>query len=206
MNKIKNKLKTIAVCMTLLIISLPIALADELSLNYDSIGNLKSGDGLIRTYDGFNHLVRIQNESGDVLQDFIWHPSEDRIFIKKIHNSSGDVAQRIVYVNENTIKIKNSSGTFYEHYILQDGVIVSQIGTDGNKLAVHNDHLRSVSLLTDSSGSTIEENFFSPCGEPIEGGKETRFDYTGKEYDEDRKTYTWRVGNKKPKGGGWKKI
>jgi RHS repeat-associated protein len=198
MKKTKNKIKIIAIFLALLVISLPIALAEELNPKYDGVGNLISGDGLVRTYDGFNNLVRIQNDSGNVLQDLIWHPSQERVFIKKIYNSSGDVAQRIVYVNENTVKIKNSSGTFYEHQIWQDGVLVSRIDTGGNKFAVHNDHLRSVSLLTDSSGITVEENFFSPCGEPIEGGKETRFDYTGKEYDENTKEYDFNARMYKP--------
>jgi len=57
----------------------------------------------LREYNGLNQLVSIKNDSGDILQEFVWHPQEDRIFIKKIYNESGDVAQRIVYVNENTI-------------------------------------------------------------------------------------------------------
>jgi RHS repeat-associated protein len=206
MSKIKNKIKIIAIFMALLIISLPVALAEELNLVYDGVGNLKSGDSLVRTYDGFNHLVRIQNDSGDILQEMVWHPQEDRVFIKKIYNSSGDVAQRIVYVNENTVKIKNSSGTFYEHYLLQDGVIVSQIDTDGNKQAIHPDILSSANVVTDSNGNILETNFVSPFGEPITGGKETRFDYTGKEYDETTKLHDFKARQYKSEWGRFLQV
>ena len=187
--------------MSVLIVSIPIAIAEELNLVYDGVGNLKSGDGLVRTYDGFNHLVRIQNDSGNILQDFIWHPQEDRIFIKKIYNSSGDVTQRIVYVNGNTVKIKNSSGTFYEHYILQDGVVVSQIDTNGNKQAIHPDILGSASVVTSANGNTLETNFVSPFGEPIQGGETTRFDYTGKEYDATTKLHDFKARQYKSEWG-----
>jgi len=201
MNKIKNKIKVVAILMALLIISLPITLAEELNLNYDGVGNLISGDGFIRIYDGFNHLVQIKNDSGSVLEEFVWHPTEEKILIKKIYNSSNEVAQRIVYINDNTVKIKNSSGTFYEHYILQDGVIVVQRDTDGNKQAIHPDILGSANVVTDSSGNTLETNFVSPFGEPIIGGETTRFDYTGKEYDETTKLHDFKARQYKSEWG-----
>ena len=43
------------------IISLPVIFADELNLQYDSVGNLITGDGFYREYDGFNHLIRIKS-------------------------------------------------------------------------------------------------------------------------------------------------
>src|SRR3989338_2172298 len=97
----------LAIFMTILVLSLPLILAEELNLQYDANGNLISGDGFVREYNGLNQLVQIKNDSGAILEQFIWHPIEEKILIKKIYNSSGDVAQRIVYVNQNTIKIKN---------------------------------------------------------------------------------------------------
>lgn len=109
--------------------------------------------------------------------------------IKKIYNYSGEVAQRIVYINENTVKIKNSSWTFYEHYIYQNEQLITQVNTDGNKRAIHDDYLGSVSLITDSNGNVVENELYSPYGEQIEGGEESRYDYTGKEKDENTGEY-----------------
>ena len=174
----------LAIFMIALVISLPVILAEELNLIYDANGNLVSGDGFVREYNGLNQLVRVKNDSGATLETFVWHPIEEKILIKKIHNSSGDVNQRIVYVNENTVKIKNSSGTFYEHYIYQDGVLVAQRDADGNKQFIHSDHEGSNTLVTDINGNVLENSFYSPFGEILEGGKASRFDYEGKEFDD----------------------
>ncbi len=46
--KPKKYLRRMALFMIALIVSLPVALAEELNLVYDGVGNLKSGDGLVR--------------------------------------------------------------------------------------------------------------------------------------------------------------
>ena len=160
-------------------IAAPIALAEELNLVYDANGNLISGDGFVREYNGLNQLVRVKNDSGATLETFTWHPIEELILIKKIYNSSNEVAQRIVYVNENTVKIKNSSGTFYEHYIYQDGVLVAQRDADGNKQFIHSDHEGSNTLVPDINGNVLENSFYSPFGEILEGGKASNCYYKG---------------------------
>ena len=48
---------------------------------------------------------------------------------------------------------------------------------------LHHDHLGSVSLITDEDGNVLENTWYSPFGEIIQGGKNSRFDYTGKEFD-----------------------
>ena len=64
-------------------IAAPIALAEELNLVYDANGNLISGDGFVREYNGLNQLVRVKNDSGATLETFTWHPIEELILIKK---------------------------------------------------------------------------------------------------------------------------
>ncbi|MBI4010248.1 MAG: hypothetical protein HY361_03610 [Candidatus Aenigmarchaeota archaeon] len=201
MKLISNKLKITAIFMAVLIISIPVIAAEELNLVYDANGNLVSGDGFVREYNGLNQLVRVKNGSGNTLEEFVWHPIEEKILIKKIYNSSNEVAQRITYVNENTVKIKNSSGTFYEHYVYQDGVLVAQRDADGNKQAIHPDIIGSANVVTDSSGNVLETNFVSPFGEPIIGGETTRFDYTGKEYDKLTKEHDFKARQYKSEWG-----
>src|SRR3989344_1703845 len=97
--------------------------AQELNLQYDAVGNLVTGDSFYREYDGFNHLIRIKQgntSSGNISEEFIWHHIEERVFIKKIYWNNQTLRSTIKYLNKNTIKIKNESGTFYEKYIYQD--------------------------------------------------------------------------------------
>jgi len=49
---------------------------------------------------------------------------------------------------------------------------------------MHADHEGSNTLITDINGNVVENTWYSPFGEIIEGGKNSRFDYTGKEKDE----------------------
>ena len=184
--KLNSYLKIIVLALVYLIISLPIIFAEELNLQHDSVGNLVTGDGFYREYDGFNHLIRIKQgnfSSGNVTEEFVWHPIEERVFIKKIYWNNQTLRSTIKYLNKNTIKIKNESGTFYENYVYQDDILVAQVDANGNKQAVHNDHLGSVSLITNSSGDVIENEFFSPYGEHLTPILNSRFSFTGKEFD-----------------------
>ena len=47
--------------MILLVVSLPIAFAVELSLIYDANGNLVTGDGKYRGYNSLNELFKVHN-------------------------------------------------------------------------------------------------------------------------------------------------
>jgi hypothetical protein len=45
-----------ACCVALFVVMLPLCLASELHLIYDANGNLVTGDGKYRVYNGFNQL------------------------------------------------------------------------------------------------------------------------------------------------------
>ena len=184
--KLNNYLKLIVSILVYLIISLPIIFAQELNLQYDAVGNLVTGDNFYREYDGFNHLIRIRQantSSGNITEELIWHPIEERVFIKKVYWNNQSLRSTIKYLNKNSIKVRNESGTFYENYIYQDDILVAQRDANGNKQAIHNDHIGSVSLITDSSGAVIENSFFSPFGEQITPVMDSRYSFTGKEFD-----------------------
>ena len=81
--------------------------------------------------------------------------------------------------------IKNESGTFYENYIYQDDILVAQRDANGNKQALHNDNLGSVSLITDSTGNVVENEFYSPFGESlVSNNAEKNKLYTGQFKDD----------------------
>lgn len=112
----------------------------------------------------------------------MWHPTEERILIKDIFES-GVLDQTIIYVSDEFIRIENASGNFTEKYVFQDGILVAQVNTNGQKEFVHNDHLGSVGVITDNSGTVLDEYFYSPFGEEIEGDV-SRYGYEGQEKDE----------------------
>ena len=98
--KLKHFVAGIAILMIFLIVSMPICFATELSLSYDSNGNLVTGDGKYRTYNSLNQLYRVyngSNTSGTLLYEFKYHPIEERVLVKKSYNSSGSVVETVYY-------------------------------------------------------------------------------------------------------------
>src|SRR3989338_5409740 len=109
--KLNSHLKIIVSVLVYLIVSLPFVFAQELNLQYDPVGNLVTGDGFYREYDGFNHLLRIRlgNTSiGNISEEFIWHPLQEKIFIKQVYFNNGTFKEKVTYLNKNSVKIENS--------------------------------------------------------------------------------------------------
>ncbi len=169
----------------------------------DANGNLITGDSFYREYNELNQLIRIRQgntSSGAILEEFIWHPIEERVLVKDVF-SNGVLNYSIYYVNKNYVHIENSSGNYTEKYIYQEGNLVAQVTTDGQKQFIHNDHLSSVTLITNASGNVVENSFHSPFGEIIEGGKASRFDYTGKEFNSVTQDYDYNARRYNPNWG-----
>jgi len=76
-----------------------------LSLTYDDNGNLITGDGKYREYDGFNHLIRVRNGSAvtaNLLANYTWHPTEDRVLVKSVYQD-GVWNETVYYVSESFV-------------------------------------------------------------------------------------------------------
>ena len=183
-----------------LIISLPVCLAVEINLTYDGNGNLIAGDGKYREYNEFNQLVRVRegnSSSGDILETYVYDPFGNRI-IAKYTNYEGfnDPKGAVVYVNDDFEKeytnLKGTPKTNDTYYVRDDYGIVGQLKTNGTmpeKLYFHSDHLGSISVITNSSGDIVEETFYAPYGEILEGGEVSRYYYEGKEFSEITEDY-----------------
>ncbi|MBI5398001.1 hypothetical protein HZB03_00925, partial [Candidatus Woesearchaeota archaeon] len=173
--------------MVLLVISLPVCFASELNLVYDANGNLVTGDGLFREYDGLNQLVRVRNGStstSPLLEEFVHHPIEERILLKKVYNANdGSLKEKVIYVSKTFVKVVNSSGTFDFTYVYHEGQLVAQQNPDGSKIFIHVDHLGSSSVVTNGTGTVIENTSYEPFGEVLTGGTRARFGYEAKEHD-----------------------
>ena len=174
--------------------------AQEINYVLDANGNLVTGDGFYREYNGLNQLIRIRQgnlSNGQILEEFIWHPTEERVLVKDVF-SNGVLNYSIYYVNKNYVHIENSSGNYSEKYVYQDGILVAQVTTDGQKQFIHSDHLGSTSLITDSNGNVVENSFTSPFGENIQSIKKSRFSFTGKELDSTNNEYDFHKRRFKP--------
>jgi len=157
----------------------------EFNLTYDGDGNLVTGDGKYREYNEFNQLIRIydgNDTNGDILETYIYHPTEDRILIKlNEYDGTSTPDGAVVYVNDNFDRKYDISGvpTSNDTYYAKDeNGIVGEI-KNGTKTFYHNDHLGSTSALTNSSGVLVENTFYAPYGEIIDGRQTTYRPYSG---------------------------
>ncbi len=196
---INSKLLIILVLFSL-VVSLPISSAAELNLIYDGNGNLITGDGKYREYNEFNQLIRVREgntSSGRVLEEYLYHPTEDRVLIKYIYNVTAILDDAVLYVNDNFVRsYSNAGGTprVNDTYYVRDeqGIVAEVVRnvtyqtsnyTIISKLYYHNDHLGSASVITNQSGDIIEQTFYEPFGGIIAGGNFSRYDYEGREFD-----------------------
>ena len=186
----------------LLVISLPItfSLQTNQTFTYDGNGNLITGDGKYREYNEFNQLIRIRNGStinDTILEEYIYHPTENRILIKKINSDGvGEDEEVVFYVNENFVRSFTNLGGIDKinntYYVKDDIGIVGEIifnttqlgnrSSNLRKTFYHSDHLGSTTLITNSSGNSISETFYAPYGGILSGGNVSRYSYEGKEY------------------------
>ncbi len=184
-----------------LVLMLPVCYAEEMNLVYDANGNLLSGDGYNRTYNSLNQLSEIRNESGTLLETYEYHPLEERVHVKRIYNPDSSIKETTIYVSKTFTKVINSSGIYDFANVYQDGVLVAQVDANGTKKFMHTDHLGSTSVVTNESGNVMENTTYSPFGEILTGGEQSRYDYTGKEYDSVVKDYDFNARKYKAEWG-----
>jgi len=141
-------------------------------------GNLVTGDGYYREYNGLNQLVRIRNGSSStspVLENYTYDPFGQRIKIMR-----NDSAKTVIYTPfKEFMMIKNSTGTYNYTYIYQDGVLVARVNPDSSNWYYHADELGSTTLITDQNGNVVEQTFYNPYGEVTSGGMAEYKLYTG---------------------------
>lgn len=188
--------RLLATLIALLVISLPICAASEMNLVWDANGNLISGDGKFRMYNGRNQLTHVfngTNASAPLLETYKYHPAEERIWVKKVFNvsDSSHVLETVIYVNENSVRVINASGTFDFTYVLHAGGQIAQ-NVSGVTHFIHSDPGSAISkVITDIDGVSRENTSFDPQGSILEGGS-NRFDMEDREYSSISGDYDFR--------------
>lgn len=175
-------IKILVIVTIFLLINTSVVLAIEYNLQYDANGNLIQGKDKYFEYNTLNQLwkVREGNINGNILEEYYYDQDGNRLL--KIEYESGQVKQEIYYIDENYIQIVNSTGTFNEVYYYDNSGLVAVNGTDSRLKAYHSDHLGSTNLVTNESGSVVEEDYYEPYGNELQDSN-SRYTYTGKEKD-----------------------
>ncbi|HLC65661.1 MAG TPA: RHS repeat-associated core domain-containing protein [Candidatus Nanoarchaeia archaeon] len=138
------------------------------------------------------------SSSGQLLEEYLYHPIEDRVLAKKVYSVGNSPDEYIVYVNDNFIRRTTNLGgapnTTDSYYVYDEmgiaGEFTVNVSASGERrLFYHTDHLGSTSVITNESGGVIEETFYAPYGDIISGGATSRFDYEGKEFSSATEEY-----------------
>lgn len=127
--------QVIGLILAVLVMSMPVTFAETLSLQYDANGDLVTGDGKFRVYNDLNQLANVYNGSSDtgtLLEEFTYHPTEERILTKKTYNLSGTLVETVIYINKNFVRVINTSGTYDFTYVYHEGQLVGQRNPDGS--------------------------------------------------------------------------
>jgi|GEM_PF-2614257 len=184
----KNKyIYGISMLLVFLVVSMPFCFAQEMQLTYDANGNLVTGDGKYRTYNSLNQLWRVYNGSNTsiLLEEYTYHPLEERVVMKKVYNTTGALVETTYYINQNYVQVVNANGAVhnYTYYYLQ-GQLVGQDGINGSQTYYHTDIKGDIVKVTRGRGLVIENKKYSPTGEVLSGTGVSRYSYEGKEYDD----------------------
>ncbi|MCX6750192.1 MAG: hypothetical protein NTZ83_01935 [Candidatus Pacearchaeota archaeon] len=161
----------------------------DYNLTYDSNGNLIQGFGKYYEYNPFNQLERVRdtNSTGRILVEYSYDSDGSRLLKKEFF--IGGTNQSTYYIDNNFVQIRNSSGIFnFTYYYDEYGLVAEKI-SGGQMRYYHPDHLGSTTLITNGTGAIVEETFYLPYGEIIEGGNNSRYLYTGKERDNETQLY-----------------
>ena len=156
--------------------------AAEYNLTYDGNGNLIQGVDQYYEYNDFNELERVRedNSTGRIVVEYLYDQDGERL--KKKEFFSDGTNQTTYYISENFVQIRNESGVYNYTYYYDELDLVAEKSPDGEMKYYHPDHLGSTTLITNESGDVVEETFYLPYGEVVEGG-DSRYGYTSKEKD-----------------------
>jgi RHS repeat-associated protein len=173
----------IALLLALLIVSLPVCFADTLNLIYDANGNLVTGDGFYREYNSLNQLVKIRllNSTGNVQETYVYDPVEEKVLLKNVSYTNGTWKETVYYWFDEYIEVYNGTWSNYT-YVEHEGMRVAEL-RGNNKYFVLADHLGSSTVVTNASGNVTERSAYTPFGEQINSTLQSRYSYTGQEYD-----------------------
>ena len=179
-----KKLHLLALVLSLLIISLPICFSQDMNLVYDANGNMVTGDGFYREYNSLNQLwkVRLSNSTGIILENYIYDPVEEKVLLKNVSYANGTWKETVYYRFDEYVEIQNASGWYNFTYVEHEGQRIAEM-RGNTTYYVLGDALGSSTVITNASGNLTEQSSYTPFGSQINSTIQSRYSYTGQEFD-----------------------
>lgn len=150
---------------------------------YDQNGNMTSDGQKCFVYNDTNQLKQVKSCSDSkVIAEYVYDYQGTRLVKKEFENG---ILKRTVYSPTDeyeTVKLANGTTQNTVYYKVNDETVAKQ-NPDGTKQYFHNDHLGSVTVLTNQSGTKVEETSYDPWGEVTTGGTQSKYLFTGQEKD-----------------------
>ncbi len=161
---------------------------------YDEQGNYWFKEGVSyhfifynESYDtGFTNIsydefIKISNWIEDNLEliyeikeEYLYDSDGNRLLKKVVKTGTNE---SVYYIGDDFVQVRNSTGIYNTTYYYADNVLVAEKDKDGKRKYYHPDHLGSTNLITNSTGGIVEETFYLPFGDVLEGGDESRYGY-----------------------------
>jgi len=146
------------------------------SYTYDNNGNLTTRTGTSITWNVDNQPTSITN--GGVTETYQYDADGERV--KRVANNVTTVYLSGLYEED------QETGTKRVLYTLNGQVVAQRTKTAiaEGVIYLHGDHLDSVSVVTDSTGSLLDQQDYDPWGQVRSGGtSRTTLNYTGQRRD-----------------------
>ncbi len=145
--------------------------------SYDADGNMTGGAGRTFTYDydnrptsityGSTYANSVYDASGNRVKKVT--PTSTTVYIGDLYECTSGQCTKYIFAGMQRVAKIDSAGTYY----------------------YHTDHLGSSNIITNSSGSKVEDLFYYPYGERLtdSGSVNVRHKFTGQEYDAETGLY-----------------
>lgn len=149
---------------------------------YDANGNMTSDGKICYTYNEANQLSQVKNCVSNVTKAEYTYDFKGNRMVKKTY-LYGNLKDTITSWSDN-YETKVSGGTTENTtYYWINGQLTAKKHHDGSRYYYHNDHLGSSTVITNASGTLVEETKYDPWGAVLSGGTKSKFLYTGQEND-----------------------
>jgi len=152
-----------------------------LGYGYDAAGNMTSDptDGVTATYDAENRISAATRNSATITYTY----DEGGNRVKKTSNGMGTLYW---YMTPGIVGESDLSGNLKTEYIFFDGERVARRDYPGNTVSYYfSDHLKTASVVTDATGTVLDESDYYPWGGELQfvNNLDNHYKFTGKERD-----------------------
>ncbi len=121
---------------------------------------------------------------GQTVAEYVYDYNGNRMV--KRNFTSGSLANTVTsWTDSYETKVIEGGATENTAYYFANGQLIAKKDKDGNKTYFHNDHLGSTGIITNQSGTLVEETKYDPWGKIKSGGTKSKFLYTGQEHDDE---------------------